>query len=268
MSWIIGDGHVHIHPQHSLTEMLQAALSNFRATERSAALTGPVTRFLFLTESSGANGFAICKELGQQQDALGEFSLRETSEANTLQARNRHGEGIFLVAGRQIVTQEALEVLALGYAHAYEDGQPIHRVLTELSTQECVCVLPWGAGKWLGKRGAVIERIVRDAQFPSLFLGDNSNRPFFWPLPKVFTVADQAGLRNLPGSDPLPFPKQEEKTGSFGFYTPGTILPEQPFASMRSLLLNPHSRLTPFGKNETLIPFFKHQLSMQLGKKK
>lgn len=268
MSWLIADGHVHLHQAHSVEVTLSSALANFSVVERALSLDGPVARFLFLTESHGAAGFEQLAEMALRQQTATGLSLEQTREPATLWITGTNGQGFYVVAGRQIVTAERLEVLALGYPHPYPDGRPVHRVLEELANASCLRVLPWGAGKWLGRRGRIVEGIMRSPHTTPLFLGDNANRPWFWPLPDVFRAATALGIRNLPGSDPLPFPHQERKAGAFGFYLAGTVAENQPFASIHKLLSAPEARPQPYGRLENLFNFLNHQVTMQFGKQK
>ena len=268
MSWLIADGHVHLHQAHSVEMTLSSALANFSMVERALSLDGPVARFLFLTESHGTTGFEQLAEMANRQQSTTSLSLERTREPATLWIADTNGQGFYVVAGRQIVTAERLEVLALGYRQPYPDGLPINKVLEELSNASCLRVLPWGAGKWLGRRGRIVEEIVRSPHPAPLFLGDNANRPWFWPLPDVFRAATALGIRNLPGSDPLPFPDQERKAGAFGFYLPGTVAENQPFASIHKLLSAPEARPQPYGRLENLFNFLNHQVTMQCGKQK
>ena len=267
MSWIIGDGHVHLHQIHPLEAILTAALANFRSAERSLSLEGPVARFLLLTESHGVDEFAQLAGMTGQQRLLPGLTVAQTGEPGTLRITAADGQTLHVVAGRQIVTRERLEVLALGHAGPYPDGLPVNQMLEELEGATCLRILPWGAGKWLGRRGQIVEEILGRSHSTSLFLGDNANRPAFWPLPAVFAAAAARGIRNLPGSDPLPFRGQQRKAGAFGFYLPGSIAEDLPFGSMYNLLCAPEAKPTPYGRLEGLFPFFHHQIAMQLGKK-
>lgn len=271
MPYIFVDGHVHIHACFRLEVLLASALRHFHTLAQAINAT-PCAGFLLLTESAGTEVFAGLKAdcAAGRAAAVHGFQLEESKEAGTLVARSDSGQALYLVAGRQIVTQERLEVLALGYGASFPDGRPIEEVLSHLAAAlPCrpLAVLPWGAGKWLGKRGRKVEQLVTAAAAHSIFLGDNGNRPFFWPLPALFKRAGERGIRNLPGSDPLPFPGQEKEVGGFGFRLAGTIDPEAPFSSLRALLLDPSTGLASYGRCERLYPFFKHQLSMQLHKK-
>lgn len=280
MPHIFVDGHVHIHPGFRLEVLLASALGNFQALAQEIN-AGQSAGFLLLSESAGAEVFSSLKirlKAGRPVTVPG-FQLEESREPETLLVRNDSGQELYLVAGRQIVTAERLEVLALGYGVSFPDGRPIEEVLSHLAApasptepaERSACrplaVLPWGAGKWFGKRGHKVEQLVAEAPAHSIFLGDNANRPFFWPLPALFKQAQGRGIRNLPGSDPLPFPAQEKKVGSFGLRLAGAIEREAPFSSLAALLLDPATSLAPYGRCEQAYPFFKHQISMQLHKK-
>jgi hypothetical protein len=266
---ILGDGHVHIHECYRLPGLFESALDNFQAQHKGMPRLNRTARFLFLTESSSADWFGRWKTLTEEgRTAIKGFTMTGTGDSNCLRLEKQGGDSLFIVAGRQIVTGESLEVLALGLEEPYPDGRPIQTVLEELADIDCVRVLPWGAGKWLGKRGKIIRNLIADRPGTPLFLGDNGNRPFFWPLPSAFSKAGRNSIHNLPGSDPLPFAGQEKKAGSYGFSLAGEIDPAHPFLSFRTLLITNMTGITPYGKTERLIPFLHHQVAMQLSKKK
>ncbi len=269
ISRIMGDGHVHIHDSFDCGGLFSAALRNFRQYAQSLHLTGEMHYFLLLTESAGTEAFIRLRDAHpRQHSGIGGFTVRPTGDANCLQVSLNSGSGdaLFVVAGRQIVTAESLEVLALGLDVPYPDGRPIHEILEELQKTNSLLVLPWGAGKWLGKRGRIIKETVASFRTPALFLGDNGNRPFFWPRPAVFSRAAAAGIRKLQGSDPLPFAGQEQRAGSFGFHFPGTVDSDRPFYSLRQQLTDPETNIQSFGRPERALPFFHLQISMQLSK--
>ena len=267
MPQVFVDGHVHIHSSFNLEHLFTCAKGNFDAIE---ATTGEVesARFLLLTESTGMDVFAtLQQEASSRGPSTKKLHVEKTEEENSLRVIFSHGAGVYLVAGRQIVTKERLEVLALGWQGPYPDGTPIAQVLNDLTARPCLTVLPWGVGKWFGKRGQLVQELVSTASQQVFFLGDNANRPFFWPLPALFKLAQEKKIRNIPGSDPLPFARQEDKVGSFGCSLAGDINPQKPFASLQNLMMEPGTVLYPYGRLEGLIPFLKHQLLMQLKKK-
>jgi hypothetical protein len=126
-------------------------------------------------------------------------------------------------------------------------------------------VLPWGVGKWLGQRGKIIAEFIQHRAVEQPFLGDNGNRPFFWPLPHHFSQPLMRNERQLPGSDSLPLPGEERRAGGYGFFCQGVIDKQQPFSSLAAILRNPQTRLHPYGRKEGLLRFLKHQLRMRRG---
>lgn len=280
MPHIFVDAHVHIHPCFRPEALLASAFRNFQVLAQEINAVR-FAGFLLLTESAGTDVFSDLRAhcATDRTAPVADFQIKRTGEAESLIVRDRSGTELYLVAGRQIVTAERLEVLALGCGSSFPDGCPIDQLLDRLtsayapagssaSAASCrpLIVLPWGAGKWLGTRGRKMEQLVAQAAWP-LFLGDNGNRPFFWPLPALFKTAQGRGIRNLAGSDPLPLPGQERKAGGFGVRLSGAIDPMQPFTSLCALLQDPEVPLCPFGRSERLYPFVRQQMRMRFGGK-
>ena len=260
-SWIFGDAHVHLHDSFDFDLLFNSAYNRFQQTAISLNIHKKIYCFLLLTESRGNNMFS---RLRDAPEIINTFSIKKTAETNTLWLSNSDTATMFLVAGKQIVTQESLEVLAIGLDTPYPDGQPLVHVMNMLKKRNLPMILPWGAGKWFGRRGRIIKNTIDNFHSSLFFLGDNSNRPFFWPKSPLFRQAELKSIFNLQGSDPLPFPGQEKKVGNFGFYLPGTVNPEMPFQSLIKLLSTVNRQPGSFGKLEKTFPFFHHQLSMQL----
>ncbi len=93
--------------------------------------------------------------------------MSQTSEENSLLCFNSNGHKIFFIAGRQIVTSEKLEVLALGLREDFKDNKPIEEVIDYIILKNALPVIPWGVGKWSGKRGAIVENLIE--QNPKFF---------------------------------------------------------------------------------------------------
>ncbi|MDO6587046.1 hypothetical protein Q4543_16145 [Salipiger sp. 1_MG-2023] len=145
------------------------------------------------------------------------------------------GAGLVLIAGRQIQTREGVEVLALASAGHVDDGLPIRTVLADLQDRQIPAVLPWGVGKWLGKRGALVAELI-GADAPGLMLGDNAGRPWIWPRPAIFAKALRDGVPILPGSDPLPLPGAEAGLGAFGCLIDAPLDEARPAHALREHL--------------------------------
>jgi hypothetical protein len=220
MTGIHVDAHVHLHPGMDLRRMASAVLS------RAEGLPGPLVLLL----AEGLNERALAR-------VRAELSPQETDEAGTV--RVGPGAEVTIVYGRQLITADGLEVLALGLRPDHPVGEVPDRSIstTELLKRvldtDAVAVLPWGVGKWLGRRGTVVEEIVTTAALaghPRFALGDIFHRTWPWPEPRPFHSA----VPVLRGTDPLAIPGLEGRPGTFGTVLEGSLDPARPFASVRS----------------------------------
>lgn len=240
------DGHVHLYSREpaSLLRVLERAERNIAAHAPGCELGA-----LILAESAGWDAFGL---LRAQADG-GAISL--TGEDNSLWAR--FGERrLLIVAGRQIVSAEKIEVLALGLAAQAADGRPLADLLIDLRDRSCLVVLPWGVGKWLGARGDMVrEALMRN---PGVRLGDNAGRPAFWKA----ALLDRAGGAVLAGVDPLPLPGAAERIGSFGSALELTLSPDRPAASLLAALRTARG-LERFGRPENPIRFAADQIRLR-----
>jgi hypothetical protein len=182
---------------------------------------------------------------------------------------SRGARQLMLIAGRQVVSREGLEVLLLGTRVALVDRLPVRAVLAEGERAGALRVVPWGVGKWFFGRGGLLDELI-DAARPGegFFLGDSSGRPFFWGRPRQFDRAARRGIRVLPGTDPLPFPSEVTRPGSFGFRLPWAAGSPVSTATLTTTLRRPDAELRPYGRLERLGPFLRHQLGMQLRKRR
>jgi hypothetical protein len=257
---IIADGHVHIHECFDFRRLLDQALNNFR---REAGR--PFLGLLFLTDINAERGFlTLRKKLAEQggEQRLDPWTIQTTGEDLSLAAQLSQEERLFLIAGRQVKTAEGLEVLALGALDPLEEGKSLIGLAQKIILSGGLPVIPWGVGKWFGARGDLVKNIIEKNEVRPIFLGDNGNRPLFWPWPKYFELAKEKGISLLPGSDPLPFPSEIEKIGRFGFKISGSINPEYPGRDIKRLLLDPATKPEIYGSLERPFRFFRNQLKM------
>ena len=266
---IVVDAHVHIYDCFDLHAFLDSALANFRDEAARSQETNTFTAFLLLTETAREHWFQRLENHAREGLGIGgngskKWTFRGTSESCSLSAQRAGRQTIFLIAGRQIVTAEDLEVLALATDKEFEDGGPLADVIRTVQRSGAIPVIAWGPGKWLGKRGAIIARTLNRLEGSGLFLGDNGNRPTFWPRSSHFRTAQAKGGRILPGSDPLPFPSEYRRPGSFGFSVNGTVTSEYPARDLKRILLDPKTRLKPYGRLERPLRFFRNQSTMQV----
>jgi hypothetical protein len=270
---ILADAHVHVHDHRRLENLLGAAYRNFA---NAAEKFGGGDRFLgllFLAELGGTDCFRELHGRARggpnhaRQSAIGTWAFQRTAEPCSLLATS-DARKLFLIGGRQLVTAEGLEVLALAVTTPLSDGASLRQTLQCIATADGVPVIPWGVGKWFGARGAVVKRYLLHQSGLGVFLGDNGNRPTFWPVPTNFKRAQRRRVRVLPGTDPLPFGSDFERVGTFGFAVRGSLDPAYPARDMKALLRDPDQELLRYGSLENPWRFFKNQLRMQLRKRR
>lgn len=267
---ILVDAHVHIHHCFQLSDFFDSAFLNFRAEAIRCGQGNSFAGILLLTERTNENFFhRLAADAGDERgygsQAIGNWTIHRTNERCSLSARRGDGQVLVLIAGRQIVTAEDLEILALATDRDFRDGIPLKDVIHAVMTTGAIPVLAWGAGKWLGKRGSIVKDVISNATQESLlFIGDNGGRPGFLPRPSHFRLAEDNGIPILRGSDPLPFKSESRRAGSFGFSISGDLNPEHPAKDLRRLLTDPTIRLQPFGPLVKPHRFVIYQLAAQI----
>ena len=262
------DAHVHIHDGFDIARQLDTAASNFASQAEKLAATADAEFVLCLTECYGTNRFndfmLACDQNGVVPGLGGsEWQIRRSGDPVSVYAEHPRSGRILIVAGRQIVTAEKLEVLGVGTAGDWRDGRPIRETIDALLRSNAVPVLPWGFGKWLGRRGRIVRNLIDEYRRSSLYLGDNSGRLGIAPEPGEFCLAGQAGIAVLPGSDTLPFSSEVSKTASFGFYARDVPDLGGAWESLRSVLVSGRVHVRPFGTLESPLRFVRNQVAMQ-----
>ncbi len=264
---LLVDGHVHIHGFFDIAEFLENAAVNFRVAARQLGVPTSSPGCLLLTESSGVDRFAELRE--RVSDRFGPWTLRPTDEDCSLVATHcRDNSTLILIAGRQIAARERLEVLALACGKHFEDGLPLKEVIGRVLASDALCVVPWGFGKWSGRRGAVVRGLLDSGLADRIFLGDNGGRLSLGPRPKLFKVAGTRGVRILPGTDPLPFAHQVTKAGRYGFVLKGSLEERAPAGCIKVLLRQGAAQPRVFGRLESVARFIRCQVAMQLQKRR
>jgi hypothetical protein len=266
---ILVDGHVHVHPVFAWDGVLAAAVSNFDRARSRLGLAEPGTGCLMLTESAGAHAFRSLRDRPAVVAAAG-WRATPAGHGGAIATRRADGSTIWIVAGRQIVTREDLEVLALACDREFPDGLPLRDVLLAVVAAGGVPVIPWGFGKWWFGRGRLLRTLIEETDPPRFFLGDNGGRPRLGLAPPLFALARERGIPVLPGSDPLPFPGQDARVGSYGFTLAGADPAPggSPDAWVRAALAGLDRQPPVFGGREGLIRFVRSQIGMQFVKRR
>jgi len=269
---IICDTHVHIFDYFDWEQMLDSAFLNFKNAASSFNDNLPFVGVLFLTEDHNQSWFVKHSSKGSSGKSISKlksWNIRSTQEECALIVEKNSYERIFIIAGKQINTLESLEVLALATTKQIPNGNPIRETISEILSVGGIPVLPWGFGKWFGKRGKIISQILNESkQSRNIFLGDNGGRPSFWRNPSHFKQAEKLRIQILPGSDPLAFSWEVNKPGCYGFCVNAHFDSNFPSKKIKKILFDPEAKLYSYGKLENPIRSIINQLLIQLKKSK
>lgn len=251
---VLIDGHVHLHPVFEIGRALERARAN---------LEGDAPGWLLLADMPGKSAFDRLLEVGRNGPSA--WTVETGGEPAALHALKAGRLALIVIAGRQIGTREGLEVLAIGTRTPLADGLPLDETLARVRAADAVPVLPWGFGKWWGKRGALVDRVLERDDEP-FCLGDNGGRLQHGLPPRAFGRAQEHGIPVLPGSDPLALPDEINKLGRYGFVLEG-LDPERPATSLKQRL---RTLVQPevFGRREWLWRFCRNQAVMQIRKRR
>lgn len=257
------DTHVHFHACFEEGPFLDSAIT---ALNTDAADSSLVHAVICLTETSEADWFDRLTKVGPEtRFGSSMWKIQATEELNSLLAIDSRDRKLAIIAGRQIVCQEGLEVLALGYDQSIDDGLPMRAVMQTVARGGAIPVVPWGFGKWTGSRGTVVKELLCDP--PCRFvLGDNGGRLAVGGEPALFAEARERGIDILPGTDPFPFRWDSRRVGRFGIEWDGGLGLGTPYKSFRSLVLDAGSEGVPFGRLERIPAFVRNQIAIQLKK--
>lgn len=203
------DAHAHIYPFHDVPRLLLAAL------DRMPRVDPTDLRVLCLAERADCSFF---QALAQDEIRLpgDRWRIAAWDAAGAVKIRHLPDHrDLWILAGRQIVSSERIEVCSLFCDDPIADGQPAREIVRAILAAGGLPALDWAPGKWLFGRGQLVRKLV--AEFPpaQLILVDTSLRPFGWPAPRLYAAARRQGRAVLAGSDPLPFAGEEDLAGSY-----------------------------------------------------
>ena len=257
------DGHVHYYPCFDRNLFLDSAFRNFREAGNGAGTSAEYAGWLLFTESAGMNYFREFRAVAGQRSAG--WTFQRTDEPDSLIAKKEIDARLLLIAGRQIVTSEGLEVLALCCSHEFPNGLTLATTVRAVNAAGAVAVLPWGFGKWWFRRETLITDFIRAGGPAAVFLGDNGGRPDLGRRPRAFRIAKSRQIEILPGTDPLPLDREAQRVGGYGFTIDGVIAPAHPAAGLRRLLHAGANRPVPYGRQITAVALCRNQLLFRLG---
>ena len=238
------DTHVHLYPDQAADRLFHHAFDQLKQRAPNADRLA-----LCLTERSGHTAFA---DLARGTRTVAGWTLHATPEPTALIARAANGASLLLLAGRQLVTAERLEVLALGTDERWPDGQPVRDVLAQVRAAHALPVLPWGLGKWMGSRGTLIQNLIAKATPADFALADTYLLPVLTRRPPPLRRAEKRGFRILAGTDPLGRSGEEDIAGRYGVLVEGPWDDQAPASSLLRLLRDPAVPLQTIGRRGSL----------------
>jgi hypothetical protein len=254
------DAHVHFHDAGCVGPTLDAAAANFGALR--LASTGPVRGALLLAQSRRERVFEWLRE----QVRVGRWHVATArDEPQSLWLREDVAE-ILVVCGSQVVAEPGLEVLALGTDRRIDDGLGLAATLGLARSEDALAVLPWGFGKWTGRRRRRVREAIESEKDVDLWMGDNGGRLASLPTPRLLAEGERCGHAILPGTDPFPFWHDYRRVGSFGCLVPARLDADRPWQSLREALTQARSSPPSYGRGAGLFEFGLRQARMQLHK--
>ena len=261
--WLV-DAHAHLHPGFDLARSLGAAAANFRRATLALGAAASSRACMFLVEAEGTAPF---RRLSSDSLPGGWRQARTAEPASLLLVHDDHPPMV-VVRGRQLRTAEGLEVLAVGVpdqgGNELRDRRPIADTVRRAAGAAAVVILPWGFGKWRGRRARLMRATLRGSLPPRVFVGDTGNRPRLLPYPVLLREARAGGMWVLPGSDPLPLGSHAGRLGTCGAFLECEPDLENPLHQIVGLLSIRTTQPDMFCRPEPAPRFAVAQFLMQL----
>ena len=264
---ILADAHVHIYDCFDLEKFLDAAYSNFQTQANRLGHGDKFTPILLLAEDEKNSWFNRFRKFADGRNvhtyrAKQKWKFFPTDERISIVTKAENSKALIIIAGRQVKTVENLEVLALCTTNCFKSGTPIVNLINEVKKNDAIPVIPWGFGKWLGRRGLILKKLLETAKSSDFFLGENGGRLKLSPRPFHFKIAERRSVRILPGTDPLPIKSELLRVGSFGFCLYESCSHNNPAKDFKKILQDHSTEFVPYGQLKNFSSFLKHQFSL------
>jgi hypothetical protein len=204
MATVRFDPHVHLYDCYSLKRWVESAITNLTKEDPD------ILPVVFVVDRDGQDSFA---RLRREIPLMGDWEEHPDGRSGIITVISGK---LLVIRGVQYVSKENLEVLGLGVSRRVADGAPASDLIEMILEEGGVPCLPWSPGKWLGKRGRLVRRLLETHSVNTLTVGDIAMRTFFGPPSSLLRFARGAGFSMLYGTDPLPRPGEESLVGSFG----------------------------------------------------
>lgn len=259
------DGHVHLYPVYDVPAAVECGVQHLR--NHAEKFNSAVISVWLLVERSDANFFEQIYRNPSQFSREG-LKFDRGQDDLTITVAKDDAMMLYLFAGRQLVTSEGLEVLSLvSNLNIPDRQQSMDQVIQAVKHSGGISALNWAPGKWFFQRGQVIARQIATRSVDEIFIGETTLRPTLWPEPKLIQKARKKGFPIIAGSDPLPFPGEEQGIGSYGFLIEGEFDPEQPSQSLRNLIDHQRHSIRIIGKRNNVFTFARRQYKIMMEKR-
>jgi hypothetical protein len=257
------DGHVHLYQRGDVQDMFSAVSENFaRAANR--ARTSVSYGILLLADPQSIDGFHWCSQLSRLDGSKQSTGWKIVSKPDnhTLHVSKKGCIPLAVLGGHQAITEEGLEVLIFPKKVETDERQPTRSLITRTIEAGGLAILPWGAGKWLGRRGKLIEQVIGDTAPGQLAIADNGGRPRVWRTVSILATARQRRFQIMSGTDPLPIPGELQRVGSYGFSLTGSMDSSWNSSDIISALCT--RELRPYGRLLPLWDFLRKQVALRV----
>ncbi|MBN1999238.1 hypothetical protein JW935_16895 [candidate division KSB1 bacterium] len=253
------DGHVHLYEHYDLNVLFETALKNFA---RNGATENAI-KILLLTELASCDFYT---QLGEKMPSG--FNIKKTAESTSvIVTKTGTNEDLIIIAGRQLVSSDNLEILALGTEYNIENYcLDTESLIYQVNANGGVAVLNWAPGKWFSKRGIIVNKMIFRFNPETLLIGDSTMRPTLWPTPRLMKKALKFNFKVIAGSDPLPLKNEEKYVASYGFLLQADIDTRKASESLKNLLKDQNIPVKRWGHRSGSFTFFRRQLSIMLRK--
>lgn len=256
------DAHVHLHEQVAPSLFLDMARKRFRVHLDGPCRNATLKAMMLLCDGPNSFGFKRLSALANPKETS-HWQAEATDEPESIHWRHPGGDQLTVISGRQLVSSERLELLVFGTTDPPPAQNGIIDLIKWVRGRKAMAVLPWGVGKWTGKRGRLVAEIIQ--QGLPVYYGDNGGRPGFWHS-RLLTLAKRKSRFLLSGSDALPISSDHLRSGEYGIKINGTIDFHNPLRRLQERLAAPGVQVTAFGSNVSWIQFVSNQIGIRIAK--
>jgi len=247
---IVADTHLHLYPHYDFARVVQGCINRLTTLEPDAVCAG------YLAERSDCRVYRALRD-GSGGPSSEEIQVGLTDDGVCLELRSFGQSPLYLCPGRQIVTEERLEILCLTCDADIPDGLPAERAVNRIREVGGVPVLTWAVGKWLFRRAGIVRSLLEQFGPSELLLGDSAMRPVFWPTPHPMRIGRSRGYRIVAGTDPLPADGEERVMGSYGSLFEAEFDAGRASESLRTALVDKAVAVRTVGTRSSAIEFFR-----------